>query len=409
MILLAEQLKTKVSGNEQKNFRRKKRILSNLYNEGPLSATELGKRIRVSLPTAISLLKDLSDDGVTEVKGVGESKGGRRPVLFDLKADSILTIACELGRFKGKIAIFNAHNKAIVPISTFKASIDDEDLIEKIFGAYRELLATHNINEDHIYGFGLAMPGLVDEAEGYNYTIKKHELRNIAERIKERFNRVVYVNNDARMQAYGEYVFGEANGYKNALIINWSWGVGLGMILDGKLYNGATGFSGELSHIKFVEDGDLCICGKRGCLETVTSVYVLLQKARAAIREGKISQLTARFQGKEDELEVDDIIKAAKSGDEFSISLFNSVGGSLGKALANTIQLLNPDIIVLGGVVSQANQFVLTPIQQSIYKHCLEKISGHTQLVISERWERTGLLGTSAMLYKKLFSETINH
>ena len=181
------------------------------------------------------------------------------------------------------------------------------------------------------------------------------------------------------------------------------------MILEGKIYKGASGFSGELSHIKFVENGDLCICGKRGCLETVASAYVLLQKAREAIRLDRISQLTARFKDKEETLEVEDIINAAKLGDELSISLLHIVGVSLGKALANTIQLLNPDVIVLGGVMSQASQFVLTPIQQSIYKHCLEKISGNTKLVISEDWERSGLLGITAMLYKKLFSETLNH
>ena len=99
---------------------------------------------------------------------------------------------------------------------------------------------------------------------------------------------------------------------------------------------------------------------------------------------------------------------AAKSGDEFSISLLNAVGLALGKALANTIQLLNPDIIVLGGVVSGANKYVLTPIQQSINKFCLDQISGNTKIVISENWEQSGLLGITAMLFQKLFSDMSN-
>jgi len=98
------------------------------------------------------------------------------------------------------------------------------------------------------------------------------------------------------------------------------------------------------------------------------------------------------------------IINATKQGDEFSINLLNNVGLALGKALSNTIQLLNPDIIVLGGVVSGANQYVLTPIQQSINQYCLEQISGNTKIVISENWEQSGLLGVTAMLFQKLFS-----
>ncbi|MCK3684297.1 ROK family transcriptional regulator [Maribellus sp. YY47] len=404
MILINNINEVQLSGNELKNYRRKKKILDLLYREDTLSATEIGKRIGVSVPTSLSLLKELGQKELVEFKGTGESKGGRRPALFGLKQDSIFVLVCELGRYTGRVGIFDSHNKLVAPVVRFKATIDDEDLLEKIDNVSREMVATHKIDASRIFGVGLSMPGLIDEVNGINYTIKDKKLQNIADRIKAKFNRLVYVNNDARMQAYGEFIFGHAKGHQNALIINWNWGLGMGMIFDGKLYNGATGFSGELSHTKFVEDGDLCICGKRGCLETVTSVYVLIRQAQEAVREGKVSQLTAKFKGREEEIGVDDIIRAAKQGDECSIALLNSVGMALGKALANAIQLLNPDIIVLGGIVSEANQYVLTPIQQSINKHCLEQISGNIQIVISENWEKSGLLGTTAMLYQKLFS-----
>ncbi|MEN8118501.1 MAG: ROK family protein, partial [Bacteroidota bacterium] len=101
----------------------------------------------------------------------------------------------------------------------------------------------------------------------------------------------------------------------------------------------------------------------------------------------------------------DDILKAAKSGDEFSISLLNKVGLALGKALSNTIQLLNPEIIVIGGVVSGANQYILMPMQQAINQFSLEQISGNTKIVISENWQQSGLLGITAMLFQKLFRD----
>ena len=107
------------------------------------------------------------------------------------------------------------------------------------------------------------MPGLVDEVRGINYTIKNLKYNNVKERLENRFDKFVYVNNDARMQAYGEYIFGKAKGHSNAVIINWDLGIGMGMILNKKLYNGSTGFAGELSHTKFVDEGELCICGKQ--------------------------------------------------------------------------------------------------------------------------------------------------
>lgn len=404
MILFENINELELAGNELKNYRRKKKILNLLYIHDTLPATIIGKRIGVSLPTAISLLKDLSNAKFVESRGTGESKGGRKPILFGLKNDAIFVIACELGRFKGKIGVFDSHNQLVAPHIEFEATIDDDDLVEKIYDVAQSIVADNQIDFDRVFGFGIAMPGLVDEVAGINYTIKNKLYQNVQERMRQKFEALVYINNDARMQAYGEFVFGEAVDHNNALIINWNWGLGLGMILDGKLYNGATGFAGELSHIKFVDKGDLCICGKRGCLETVTSVYVLLAQAKEAIKEGRISQLTQKFKDREDELQIEDILNAVKQGDEFSISLINKVGLALGKALSNTIQLLNPDIIVIGGVISEANQYVLTPIQQAVDRYCLEQISGNTRIVISKTWKQSGLLGTTAMLFQKLFS-----
>lgn len=207
------------------------------------------------------------------------------------------------------------------------------------------------------------------------------------------------------MQAYGEYTFGAAQGHSNAIIVTWSWGVGLGIIVDGKLYNGSTGFAGELSHIQVVENGNLCICGKRGCLETVTSAYVIVHEAIRGIKENRISQLTEQFRGRTQELKPEDIIHAAKAGDEFSIHLLHHVGLALGKGLSITLQLLNPGIIVLGGPISAANQYVLTSIQQSLNKYCLEQIHANTRVVVSDIWEQAGLMGVTTMLYQKLFAE----
>ena len=397
-----------LSGNMLKNYRRKKKILDLLYHEDTLSSTEIGKRIGVSVPTSISLLKELSEEDLVESRGSGPSNGGRRPAMFGLKSDSIFVVSCELGRYSCKIGIYNSHNELVAPIVRFNTSIDDEDLVDKIHEEVDMLVLTYKINPNRIYGIGVAMPGLVDENEGINHTIKNPQYRNVEERIRQKFNNLVYISNDARMQAYGEFIFGQAKGHRNAIIINWNWGLGLGMILDGKLYSGATGFAGEFSHVKFEDEGDLCICGKRGCLETVSSVYVLIRQAKEAVKEEKVSQLTAKFKGREDEITIEDIIHAARTGDECSIMLLQNVGSNVGKALANVIQLLNPDVIVLGGVVSGARQYVLGPIQQSIQKHCLEQISGNVRLVVSENWQHSGLLGTTAMLFQKLLSDIYN-
>lgn len=405
MIFTEDLKKGKLSGNELKKYRQKKKILNLLYKYDTLSGSSISKRLGVSLPTVINLLNELTRLDFIESCGTGVSRGGRKPNMFRLSKESIFIIACELDQYNGKIIIYDSHNQPVTPIQYFEANIDDEKLVEKIYTITQKLILENNINENRIFGIGLTMPGLVDEVDGINYTIKNPGYQNVQQRLQNRFPYLVYINNDARMQAYGEYVFGKAKGHSNAIITNWSWGIGLGMILNGNLYNGSLGFAGEISHAKFVEDGDLCLCGKRGCLETIASARVLVKNAVNGIQSGNVSQLTQKFKNNTNDLQPKDIVKAARMGDEFSISILNKLGLALGKGLSLTIQLLNPDIIVLGGIISEANQFVLTPVQQAINSHCLEQISSNVKIVISENWEQSGLLGVTAMLFQELFSD----
>ena len=405
MIFSGEKKDYNLSGNELKKYRQKKKILELLYHHDSLSGSVLSKKIGVSLPTTLALLNELSEMKFVEAHGTGASSGGRKPLMFRLLDESICVIACELGRFKAKMILYNSHNLPVTSIEYFDTSIDDDDLVEKIYSNAQKLINEFQIDENRIFAVGLTMPGLVDEVRGINYTIKNLQFINVKERLENKFKKFVYVNNDARMQAYGEYIFGNAKGHSNAIIINWNLGIGLGMILNKKLYNGSTGFAGEFSHTKIVDEGNLCICGKRGCLETVASSYVLVNNALKGIQENVVSQLTVNFKERMNEMQPEDIISAAKSGDEFSISLLHDVGMALGKGLSFTIQLLNPEIIVLGGIVSQAKRFVLTPIQQALNKYCLDQISSNVKIVISENWEQSGLLGVTAMLFKELFSD----
>ncbi len=399
--------KNNLTGTILKKYQHKKKILSLLYKYEAISGPSISKRIGVSLPTASALLNELSELNYIEIKGTGKSSGGRKPVLFGLSS-SFYVIACEVERYRAKIVIYNSHNQAVTPIVKFETSIDDNQLTNKIIQNANQLIEEHKIDQNKILGLGVTMPGLVDVTQGINYTIKNKSFQNIRERLQKKFDKMVYINNDARMQAYGEYVFGAAKNHKNSIVVTWSYGIGMGIIADGNLYNGSTGFAGEFSHIQFEEDGNLCICGKRGCLETVASAYVLVNEAKKGLEENQITQLTEQFKDSINDIKPEDIINAAKNGDEFSIQLLHNIGLALGKGLSITIQLLNPEIIVLGGPVSEANQFVFTPIQQALNKFCLEQVNAGTKFQVSEIWEQSGLLGVTAMIFQELLSST-NH
>jgi len=394
-----------ISTAELNKIRQKKKILALLHANGHTSATELAKSLKISLPTCIVILNDLISSGYLKNLGVGESSGGRKPSLYGLSEDVFYVIACDFARYSANMAIFDCYNHAVTPVTKIDTHIDDPQLADKLYQTAKKLITDSGITEIKVLGLGVDMPGLINSKAGINYTIKDKKRQNIGRDLKQKFNKPVYIDNDARMHAYGEFHFGVAKNYKDAIIIHWSWGLGLGIFVNGQLYSGKNGFAGEFSHIPMVENGELCICGKRGCLETIASSNTVMKRVAQGFEDKEVSTLINQFAAHPEKVTPEDVILSARMGDEFCISILNEIGKSMGKGLSYIIQLLNPEVIVLSGPLSKARQYVLSPIQQSLNRLCLEKISESTPILISDMGDQSALLGTSEMIFQKVFTE----
>jgi len=394
-----------MSATESNKIKQKKKIMNLLHVHGYTSAPELCKLLKISLPTCIVLLNDLISSGYVKNIGMGESSGGRKPTLYGLPEDGFYVISCDFSRFSANMAILDCYNKFVTPTISIATHIDDPLLVDKLYDAAQNLITDHQIPNEKVYGLGVDMPGLIDSKTGINYTIKDKKRQNIRRDLKNKFNKLVYIDNDARMHAHGEFHFGAAKDYNNAIIIHWSWGLGLGIYVNGQLFSGHNGFAGEFSHIPMVENGDLCICGKRGCLETVASSNTIMKLVKQGFADKQISSLISRFKDQPEMVTPEDVIISARQGDEFCISILNDIGKAMGKGLSFIIQLLNPEVIVLSGPLSKAKQYILSPIQQSLNRLCLEKISGNTLILISEMGDQSALQGTSEMVFQKVFTE----
>lgn len=393
------------SAADLNKIKQKKRILNLLHVHGFSSAPKLSKWLKVSLPTCLLLLNDLISLGYVKNIGVGESSGGRKPNLYGLPEDVFYVISCDIARFSACMTICDCNNRFVAPVVLIDTHIDDPALVEKLYQAAQTLIAENKIPNEKIYGLGVDMPGLIDSNAGINFTIKDKKYQNIGRDLKRKFNKLIYIDNDARMHAYGEFCFGAAKGYKDAVFIHWSWGLGLGIFINGQLYSGNNGFAGELSHLPMVENGELCICGKRGCLETIASSNTVMKLVRQGFANNEISSLINQFKEHPERVTPEDVIHSARQGDEFCISILNEIGKAMGRGLSYIIQLLNPEVIVLSGPLSSAKQYVLSPIQQSLNRLCLEKISGNTKIIVSDIGDQSALLGTSEMIFQKVFTD----
>ncbi len=393
------------SAADLNKIRQKKEILNLLRIHGYTSSPDLSKMLGISLPTCNALLNDLITLGYVKNIGIGESSGGRRPHLYGLPEDGFYVISCDFARYYASMTICNCQNKFVTPVVQIDTHMDDPDLVEKLYETARNLKDQYQIPDEKIYGVGVDMPGLIDSKAGVNFTIKDERYQNIGDDLKKKFNKLIYIDNDARMHAHGEYHFGAAKEFRDAIIIHWSWGLGLGIFVNGQLYSGNNGFAGEFSHIPMVENGDLCICGKRGCLETVASSNTIMKLVKQGFVNHEVSSLINHFKDHPEQVTPDDVITWARHGDEFCISILNEIGKAMGKGLSYIIQLLNPEVIVLSGPLSKARQYILSPVQQSLNRLCLEKISGNTILIVSDMGDQSALLGTSEMVFQKVFTE----
>jgi len=193
-----------------------------------------------------------------------------------------------------------------------------------------------------------------------------------------------------------------ARGRRDVLVLSLDWGIGLGIIMDGKLRSGITGFAGEIGHIPLVNDGALCYCGKRGCLETVASGIALARMAKEGIKSGQHSLLNELSDQEIDSIEPQLVIDAANRGDQYAINILSEVGINLGKGISILIQLFNPELIILGGRIAEARQYITTPIQQSINKYCMAQIREKTKIALSDLGKEADIMGPVAVVMENI-------
>jgi len=381
---------------ELKKIGQKKQILRAIYFHGPLSNSEMAKQIKLSTPKINSLLIELIDNGLVRELGRGDSSGGRRPNIYGLIEDGFFVAGITINITRTIISIFNSCNQEISGPHYFPIRMQSKlEIFQQVNEKLEEVVSESKIPKDKILVAGIELPGLINLETGNNLTYFP-DVENLFEEVKNIFGIPVFFNHDTKVRTFAEQHFGLAKGKKNVLMLQADWGLGLGIIINGKVYSGKSGFSGEFGHIPLVDDGPLCVCGKQGCLETVVSAKAIARQAREAIEQGKSSLIKELVADDLEKIDIAVVIRAANAGDQFAISLFSEVGKWLGRGIAFLIQIFNPELIIIGGQVAVASQFILAPIQQAIHTYSNRDISNDSKIKFSELGSKAGTMGAAA-------------
>lgn len=388
-------------GSHDKMLHYKKLTTKHLYFSGVLSSTELSVLIKKSIPLTNKIIEELLEEGWIEDTGFGPSSGGRRPSLYTIKSSMMYMVSVAMDQFVTRIALVDMQNKYVTGVEKFELPLHDNPGALKILTQKIDhFIQQSGTDRSKIIGIGIGMPGFVNAKEGLNYTyIGSLGSESLSKQMSAELKLPVYIDNDSSLIALAELKFGGVGNKSNVMVINVGWGIGLGMILDGKLFRGYNGFAGEFSHIPLFQNNKLCGCGKSGCLETEASMTILVEKAREGLHTGKLSSLDAESFEKADlETGLEALIAATKKGDKFSIGLVSEAGYNIGRGAAILIHVLNPELIIISGRGSALGNILEIPVRQALIEHCIPRLGAHTKMQVSALGHDAELIGAAALV-----------
>lgn len=382
----------------------KKRIITYYIYNGCATINDLSKELDLSVPTITKFINEMCEDGYINDYGKLETNGGRHPSLYGLNPESGYFIGVDVKKFSINIGLINFKGDMVEQKNNIPYKFENTpDALEELCKTIRDFIKKTTINTEKILNININISGRVNPESGYSFSSFNFSERPLAEVLTEKIGYSVCLDNDTRAMTYGEYMKGCVNGEKNILFVNISWGLGIGIIIDGKIYTGKSGFSGEFGHINAFDNEIICHCGKKGCLETETSGSALHRILLQRIHAGESSILSKRVDTKSNPLTLDEIIAAVNKEDLLCIEIVEEIGQKLGKQIAGLINIFNPELVIIGGTLSLTGDYITQPIKTAVRKYSLNLVNKDSVILASKLKDRAGLIGACMLARSRMF------
>ena len=386
----------------------KRQIINHyLYNHSS-TLPDLAKELKVSVPTITKFIGEMTEKDYIISYGKQETNEGRPPTLYGLNPQSGYFIGVDIKKSTLNLAVMNFVGEIFESKMGIPCELDNTpEGLELLCTEILSFIDHLDIENEKILNIGINISGRVNPESGYSFSRFNFEERPLAEILSERMNFPVSIDNDSRSMTYGEMVKGVVKGEKNVIFVNLSWGLGCGLIINGDLYTGKSGFSGEFGHFSVFDNEKICNCGKKGCLETEVSGLALHRNLlHAIIEEGKESILSDKVKENPNAVTLNDIIEATNKEDLLCIELIEDIGQKLGRYLASLINLLNPELVVIGGELALTEDYILQPIRGAVRKYSLNLVNKDTALVLSKLQDKAGIVGACMLARYKMFKNS---
>lgn len=356
------------------NLQRVVDVLRGQEASEPVSQADIARQTGLAPATVSNIVRELAAGGLLEV----EPGRGRRGTTVALARSAGLVAGIDFGHSHVAVALGDLTGSLLAEArSTLNAGHLHTDGLDRAHDLLEQLLAGAGLDRGAIRTIGLGLPAPMTEGIVRSSAILPGWVGvNAPEAARERFGATVHIDNDANLGALAEHRHGVGRGHDSSVFVKVSSGVGAGIVLDDRLFHGSGGTAGEIGHLTLDENGPVCRCGSRGCLEAYTSTGALQ------------SMMALQMPG----ASVDDIVREARAGNVSALRALEDAGLHLGWALASVVNLLNPALVVVGGEMARAEDLLLDSARIGLRRHALDAVAS-TPVVASELGERASLVG----------------
>ena len=360
------------------------RILEKIVSQGAFTIPEMSKAVGVSLPTTTCAINELMKAGLVREAGKKDNSAGRIPMVYDLMPAAgyfvgvnpeMDCLALAASDFCGNLIT----EKVTVPY----IYENTPENLERVAEIINEFIAMLPFAKEQILQICVNVAERVNPFEGNAYNMFTFLEDSLTSKLTKLIQIPVCIENDTRSMTFAEFIKGRSKGLKNVIFANVCWGLAIGIIIDGKLYYGKSGYSGEFGHMTAYNNNIICHCGKIGCIETEVSGRALKRKLTEKILNGKTSILSDKVLNKKEELTLQDLLDAIAKEDVLSLATLQTIADELGKQLASVINIFNPEMLVIGGEMSVTGDYLTLPVRMGIKKFSLNIMNEDSQIVTS--------------------------
>lgn len=386
-------------------------ILFSLLQDETVSRVELAESLSLSNTTITNLTAELLEEEIIiekRIKATEKRKRVGRPRrMLQLVPDARYAIGVHIGIGMFRVAVTNLFAEIVASQRVeFDLGSAPEDIISEIVRRIDQTLETSGVERERVIGVGVGASGLVNYVTGVNVFAPRLGWKNIPIRslLEEKLDLPICVDNNVRSMALGEAFFGAGRGVESLAFVYGRVGVGAGFVVNGQLFRGSSAGAGEIGHtVMLPQDGALCSCGNTGCLETLISEPVLVKQAQLLVQKYPASLLAQHLKNGDANSQMENIFAAAHEGDTMARDLIEDRACYLGIALANLVNMLNPEVIFLGGMFAQGHDLIVPVAEAKMKEAAFAGLGENVQIVATDFGWRAGVVGASSLALTSFF------